>query len=189
MCRSLQAWAFLWQLHIAKQVSGFRSTCVEPAAFYAHCAESTCQSHQPSPQRGHETASIVMCRNYLCYLAAKNGRIATPENFEQWDLGLQAAKTMLRCLHVTVVKLWGMRHNHLILSHHVDDDFIALLEASGQLQMAQTATYMKSLTESLGMHCLATPVAAPHGVTLVLQLSPTPGLHEPVCVAVPSSSL
>ena len=126
------------------------------------------KSHQASPQRIHETASIVMwCAIFLCYLAVQHGRIATPEDFEQWDLGLQAAKTMLRCLHVTVVKLWGMRHNHLILSHQVDTDFIAQLEASRELQMAQTATHMKSMTANLGMRCLATAVAAPDGVKLV----------------------
>ena len=107
------------------------------------------------------TPNCVVLHHHLCCLAAQVGRIASAEEFEQWDLGSQAAKTMLRCLHVTVLKLWGMRHNHLILSHQVDNDFIAQLEASGELQMAQTATYMKSMTENLGMRCLATAVAAP----------------------------
>ena len=105
--------------------------------------------------------------NHLCYLAAQVGRIASAEDFEQWGLGLQAAKTMLRCLHVTVLKLWGMRHNHFILNHQVDEDFIAQLEASGELQMAQKATYIKDMTEILGMRCLASAVVAPHGVKLV----------------------
>ena len=124
------------------------------------------ESSAKSTVRSRDSKHCNVLHNHLFYLAAQNGRIATPEDIEQWDLGLQAAKIMLRCLHVTVLKLWGMRHNHLILNHHADDDFIARLEASGEVQMARTATHMKSMTEVLGVHCLATAVTSPHGVKL-----------------------
>ena len=120
--------------------------------------------YQESPAKSTAQSRDIKHRdvshNDSCYLAVQVGRIASAEDFEQWGLGLQAAKTMLRCLHVTVLKLWGMRHNHFILSRPTDDDFLAQLEASGELQMARTATYMKSMTEVLGMRCLATAVAA-----------------------------
>ena len=128
---------------------------------------------------------VFSCTITFCYLAVLVGKIATAEDFKQWDLSLQAAKTMLRCLHVTVLKLWGMHHSHLTMSHHVDEDFIAQLEASGELQIAQTATYMKDMTELLGMHCLATAVA----LAVAAAAAAAAALRQCKASRVPSSSL
>ena len=167
-----QAWAFCSTYTLQDKSSGLSTYLCKAAAFEEQCAKptrkaSSVKSIVHSVVARQQAPRRVQLYNHFCYLAAQVGRIVTAEHFEQWGLGSQAAKTMLRCLHVTVLKLWGIRNNHLVLSHHAGDGVIGQLEASEELQMAQTATYMKSMTDFLGMPCLATAVATPHGVKLV----------------------